>query len=139
MRPISGMTTAQALEGARRGIALLKALGMSGISAPISDLIADIIGDNHPDLARLVERIERSDHAVFDATATLELLKSGMNASDVLDSGLDVVWTLSQQNGLDAADASHLMAMTVNTFAVAPRFFGVIPNHVASVARALKA
>lgn len=100
--------------------------------------IAAIIGADHPDLPRLVERIQRCHRAKFDSTAALELLASGMKASDVLEGGLDAVWKLSEQNGLGALDASHLMAMTVNTFAVSPQFFGVIPHYIASVARDLE-
>lgn len=108
------------------------------VQRTLSSQIGAIIGTDDPDLERLCVRILRGHRTKFDHAAALELLKSGMKAGDVLDGGLDVTWALSQQFGLDAYGASHLMATTVNTFAVSPQFFGLVRTHIASVRRALE-
>lgn len=133
MKPyFGGMTTAEALEGAKRGAALLKSKGIS-LSPRLPELIADIIGVDHPDLARLVDYIARSDHPGFAAKAALTLLKAGMPVDVVMGGGLDAASRLSRAVAIEPEVAAELIVTTVNAFGLGPKYLPAIPNYIANI------
>lgn len=99
----------------------------------LSRQIADVIGEDHPDLERLCLRILRGEHPGFDAAASLQLLKGGMPVSVVMDGGLNAVWNLHLHGNLGAERAAELIAATVNAFALSPTYIPAIPGFVARV------
>jgi len=96
--------------------------------------IADVIGDDHPDLTALIERIQRANQTPFDtAAATLALLKAGMPTDVVMGGGLDAASRLSLVGGIGAEEAAELVVTTVNTFGLGPKYLPSIPNYVANI------